>query len=133
MKSPNVCTAATTHGPIVSLNSEPPGPTAPSLDRFYSVLSPQSSVLIPPGASTSPRNSVQCPSAKTPQSFRLSFALFVLFVMFVVNPLLKSTFRNRLCSHETPVYRRLSRIIGFENFSFSQQSDPHSFRLTTSH
>jgi hypothetical protein len=66
------------------------------------------------------------------QSFRLSFAPFVLFV---VNPLLKSAFRNRLCAHERPVYRhcfsrqrtaikwapilqdlgsQLSRIIGFE-------------------
>jgi hypothetical protein len=87
MRTPNVCTDPTTHRRIVSSNPKALG------------------------ASTSSRNSVQWPSAKTPQSFRLSFALFVLFV---VNPLPKSAFRNLLSAHERPVYRRLLEIIGFE-------------------
>jgi hypothetical protein len=56
-------------------------------------------------------DSVQWPSGKTPQTFRFPFEFFA---FFVVNPFFKSAFRNRLCTHERPVYRRLSRIIGFE-------------------
>jgi hypothetical protein len=69
---------------------------------FYSVLSLVAVCKDP---------SVQWPYAKTHQSFRLSF---VLFGFFAVNPLLKSAFRNLVCAHETPVYRRLLEIIGFE-------------------
>jgi hypothetical protein len=64
--------------------------------------------------------SVQWPSAKTPQSFRLSFALFV---FFVVNPLFKSPFRNPLWAHETLDYRRLLEIIGFRNLSKNQPTN----------
>jgi hypothetical protein len=113
MNAPNVCTASTTHRRIVSRNPKALG------------------------ATTSSRNSVQWPSAKTPQSFRLSF---VLFAFFVVNPFFKSAFRTSirfserlvggtnsrrareanphsaiaLHVHESPVYRALSGIIGFE-------------------
>jgi hypothetical protein len=111
MIAPDVCTVPATHGRIVSKSFAPlgstPGPTAPFLDGFYSVPSPvavckDSSVLIPPAATTSSRNSVEWPSAKTPQSFRLSF---VLFAFFAVKHLFKSAFRNSLRAYETPVYR----------------------------
>jgi hypothetical protein len=58
--------------------------------------------------------SVQWPSAKTPQSFRLSF---VLFAFFVVTPLFNSAFRNRLCVHGAPDFLR-----NFEIFDFHFQT-----------
>jgi hypothetical protein len=61
-------------------------------------------------------HSVKWPSAKTSQSFRLSFALFG---FFMVNPLFKSAFRNRLCVHAALDYRPLSKVIGFEILLFN--------------
>jgi hypothetical protein len=67
-------------------------------------------------------DSIQWPSAKTPQTFRFPFEFFALFV---VN-LFKSAFRNRLCTHERPVYRALSEIIGFEISFSSNRAKPFS-------
>ncbi len=147
MNARNVCTGPTTHGRIVSTSFASLGASAYQIKNQLidsqsaegskaQIRNPQSEIrnllevldlmlinLIYPSTAGSSFYSVLWPSAKTPQSFRLSFALFVLFVVI---PLLKSAFRNRPCAHETPVYRHLSRIIGFEISLFNSVLSPQS-------
>jgi hypothetical protein len=131
MSTPNVCTAPATHGRIVSTTFASRGAT--TCQAKNQLIDSQ----LAEGSKTQIRN----PKSEIRNLLEvldltlinLIYSLtshlglvlsLVLFAFLAVNHPFKSAFRNLLGAHERPVYRRLSRIIGFEISPKSDRGGP---------